>query len=247
MVDKASKLSIAVVICAFNEQDWIAKTLASLIEQKRPADEIIVVNNASTDGTEAAVQRFMAEHPDLPVRIVNESKKGLHRARETGWRAAKSDIVVTTDADIRFPPQWLQKYEEVLLARPEISAFTGPVRYYDALFFINWVTAFFERTNVPEGIGKRWSERYYVNGGNSAYRRTALEAVDGYLDMPKGTFEDRFISTKLQDANFQVRYAWNNPVWHTFRRFNKDGWRGYMKYLFFYTAENVYPDHLADV
>jgi hypothetical protein len=64
--------------------------------------------------------------------------------------------------------------------------------------------------------------------------------------MPKGTFEDRHISTKLQDANFQIRYLWKNEVWHTFRRFNKDGWRGYMKYLFFYTAENVYPDHLAD-
>src|SRR3954466_7049469 len=97
------KLSLSVVICAFNEQDLITKTLASLLEQARPADEIVVVNNASTDNTEAVVQRFIDEHPGQPIIMVHEAKKGLHQAREAGWRASRGDVIVMTDADITFP------------------------------------------------------------------------------------------------------------------------------------------------
>src|SRR5262245_39034111 len=122
------RLSISVVICAHNEQDWITKTLASLTEQKRSADEIIVVNNASTDDTQAVVQGFIADHPDCPITIVYEAKKGLHHAREAGWRAAHGDVIVNTDADITFPANWLQIIEKAF-ADPDLAAITGIVRY----------------------------------------------------------------------------------------------------------------------
>ncbi len=55
--------TLSVVICAHNEEAWIGRTLASLMQQKRLPDEIVVVNNASTDGTERIVREFMAVHP----------------------------------------------------------------------------------------------------------------------------------------------------------------------------------------
>ncbi len=198
-------MKISVVICAYNEQDWLASTLESLLGQARPADEIVIVNNASTDNTAEVARRFGEEHPKANLRIVNETKKGLHHARETGWRSATGDVIVTTDADIRFLPKWLQRYEEAFNAQPDVDALSGPVRYYDALAFINWMSACFEYTDQPEGIGRFFTKEYHVNGGNSAFRRSALEAVNGYLDMPKGTFEDRYIAAKLQSANHQIR------------------------------------------
>jgi len=239
-------LRLSVVLCAFNEQDWLGNTLRSLLDQDRKADEIIVVNNASTDRTAEVVREFIRVHPQAGIHLVEEPVKGLHHARETGWRSATGDIIVTSDADIRFPRQWLQIYESQFKQHPEIAAMTGPVRYYDALFFINWITWIFEKINQPEGIGRFFTKRYNINGGNSAYRRSALLAVNGYLDKPNGIFEDMHMAAKLQDAGYQIRFVANNGVWHTFRRFNKDGWRGYWRYIFAYTAENVYPDHLAD-
>src|SRR5258708_5295077 len=114
MADLSQKLSISVVVCAFNEQDWIGKTLASLVQQKRLADEIIVVNNASTDDTQAIVEGFIADHLSHNIKIVQQPQKGLHHAREAGWRATQShsDIVVMTDADILFPADWLQIVEK---------------------------------------------------------------------------------------------------------------------------------------
>ncbi len=240
-------LKLSVVICAHNEQDWITHTLDSLLSQRRLPDEIVVVNNASTDNTESAVRQFMADHPDLPIKVVVEGKKGLHHARETGWRSASGDIIVNTDADITFPENWLQIIEQTF-ADPGVDAITGIVRYQDALPFINWVTWITDQVYQPEGIGKLVVKNgpYVLNGGNSAYRRRVLEAVDGYRNKPKGVFEDRFVSQKMLDGHYRVKFVRNLKVWHSFRRFKKDGWRGYWKYMFGYTAENVYPDHLAD-
>ncbi len=239
-------MKISVVICAYNEQDWIGGTLESLLGQERLPDEIIVVNNASTDGTAQVVEAFAALHPERNIRLIYEAKKGLHHAREAGWRVASGDVIVATDADIHFPVKWLQIYEQEFNAHPEIAAMSGPVRYYDALPFINWLAYGFEASNQPVGIGKFFTKTYHVNGGNSAYRRVALEAINGYLEKPKDTFEDLHIAAKLQAANYAIRFVGRNKVLHTFRRFNKDGWRGYMRFLFDYTAETVYPDHLQD-
>jgi glycosyltransferase involved in cell wall biosynthesis len=245
MADQSGKLSISVVICAYNEQDWIAHTLASLLEQKRPADEIIIVNNASTDNTEAVLQRFIAEHSGSPISVVYESKKGLHHAREAGWRAAHSDIVVNTDADITFPRDWLQLVEKSF-EDPEVAAITGILRYNDALPIINWVTWACDQVFQPEGVGRWMTKEYVLTGGNSAYRRSVLEVVNGYLGKPEGILEDRYMSAQIQERGYKIKFVRKLKVWHTFRRFNKEGWRGYLKYMFFYTPENVYPDHLAD-
>lgn len=237
-------LSISVVICAFNEEAWILKTLESLLGQRRKADEVIVVNNASTDKTGDVCESFIRKHPELNVKVVYEAKQGLHHAREAGWRAASSDIVAMTDADIQFPADWLEIIEAQFSTDAELQAITGIVRYSDAPAFINWVTWISDQLYQPEGIGKFMTKEYVLNGGNSAYRRTALEAVNGYLNKAPRTLEDRHMSAALHKANYKIKFVRNLKVFHTFRRFAKDGWRGYMNYIFFYDVDTVYPDHI---
>src|SRR5690606_4226854 len=104
-------LTMSVVICAYNEQDWILRTLESLFQQARRPEMIVVVDNASTDQTAARVQAFITAHPQQKIKLVHETQQGLHFAREAGWRATDTDIVVMTDADITFPVDWLQIIE----------------------------------------------------------------------------------------------------------------------------------------
>jgi glycosyltransferase involved in cell wall biosynthesis len=244
--EPSSKLTLSVVICAYNEQEWITRALDSLLEQRRRPDEVIVVNNASTDNTEQTVRQFISAHPDLNTRLVFQAQKGLHHAREAGWRATTSDIVVMTDADITFPPDWLQIVEQAF-TDPSVDAITGIVRYNDTSPVINWITWICDQLYQPEGVGRLMVKEYVLNGGNSAYRRRVLEAVNGYADKPRDLLEDRHMSHKIQSAGYKISFVRNNKVWHTFRRFKKEGFRGYLKYIFFYSPENVYPDHLADV
>ena len=83
----AVTLAISVIVCAHNEEGMIAACLHSLLAQTRTPDEILVINNASTDETGAVARQI--PH----VRVVDEPRKGLVVARETRARGeARGDI-----------------------------------------------------------------------------------------------------------------------------------------------------------
>jgi len=204
----------------------------------------VVVDNASTDETASRVEGFIKAHPEQRLLLVHENKKGLHYAREAGWRTTDTDNFVMTDADITFPTDWLHIIETAFQDDPQLEALTGIIRFDDAPAFINWATLGTDYFFQPQGIGKWFTSMFILNGGNSAYRRRVLEAVNGYADMPPNTLEDRYMSEALQTRGYKVALLMKNKVWHTFRRFKKDGWKGYWRYLFDYTAESVYSDYL---
>jgi glycosyltransferase involved in cell wall biosynthesis len=116
---------VSVIVCAHNEARWLGPCLHSLLTQTRPPDEILVINNASTDETGAVAQQV--PH----VRVVDEPRKGLVVARETGRREASGDIVVYLDADCRAPLTWLERVERRFVRDPELLALSGPYRFYD--------------------------------------------------------------------------------------------------------------------
>jgi len=95
------KLTISVVIPTYNEQKDIVKCLDSLMSQTVRPDEIILVNNNSTDDT----VKIASTYPG--VRIVNENKKGITYSRTAGFNAAKSDIIARIDADTIASPGWI--------------------------------------------------------------------------------------------------------------------------------------------
>jgi len=114
-----------VVVCAYNEALLLPACLHSLQAQTRPPDEIIVVDNASTDDTARAARRMPG------VRVVEERHKGLVVARETGRSAAGGEILAYIDADCRAPITWLERIAARFARRSTQVAVTGPYRFYD--------------------------------------------------------------------------------------------------------------------
>jgi len=95
------KLTISVVIPTYNEERDIAACLDSLMRQTVKPDEIILVNNNSTDATVS----IASEYPS--VKIINEKQKGITFSRTAGFNAAKSDIIARIDADTIASPGWI--------------------------------------------------------------------------------------------------------------------------------------------
>lgn len=93
-------LSGSVVICTRNRAELLADTVRSVLADSSPSrDELIVVDNGSTDTTAQVAS-------DFPVRHVWEPQPGHSRARNAGIRAASAEVVVFTDDDVRVANGW---------------------------------------------------------------------------------------------------------------------------------------------
>jgi len=171
------ELTLSVIVCAHNEAGYLGACLYSLLAQSRPPDEILVVNNASADATGEVAGRVPG------VRVIEEPRRGLVVARETGRRAATGDILVYVDADCRAPLQWLERIERRFQRQPALIALSGPYRYYDWHAQGRALIRAYDLVLAPltQALVKyvlRLGTIFY--GGNFAVRREALEQIGGF-------------------------------------------------------------------
>ena len=87
--------TVSVVIPCFNQGHFLNEALESVLAQTRPADEVVVVDDGSTDNTSAVVRRFPS------IRCIRQPNRGLASARNTGLRHTSCDYLVFLDADDR--------------------------------------------------------------------------------------------------------------------------------------------------
>jgi glycosyltransferase involved in cell wall biosynthesis len=98
---------VSVVIPAFNAAAHLGQTIASAAAQTYGTIEIIVVNDGSTDATEAIAVEFSAR--DSRIRVVNQSNAGVGAARNAGIRLARGQYVAPLDADDLWAPNKLER------------------------------------------------------------------------------------------------------------------------------------------
>jgi len=170
-------LTISVIVCAHNEAQYLGPCLHSLLAQTRRPDEILVINNASTDETRAVAQQV--PH----VLVVDEPRKGLVVARETGRRTAVGELLVYLDADCRAPLRWLELIERHFEADPGLIALSAPYRFYDWDWWGRLLIRAYDFTVAPltQLLVKyvlRIGTIFY--GGNFAVRSEALARIGGF-------------------------------------------------------------------
>lgn len=119
---------VSVVIPAFNQAAFLAETIHSVLSQTYPQFEVIVVNDASVDDTEAVVRQF--DDPRLKY-VAHEKNAGLPATRNTGIRAAAGSLVAFLDADDLFHPEKLQAHVTFRATRPDVDV------TYNARFELN--------------------------------------------------------------------------------------------------------------
>ena len=122
---------ISVIIPVYNDVDLLSTCLEALAQQTRAPDEVIVVDNASTDAS-ASVARSAG------ARIVVEPKRGIPAATSAGFDAATGDVFARIDADSVPAPDWLERLEKALESHPDASAVTGTAEFYGGNPFSRW-------------------------------------------------------------------------------------------------------------
>ena len=119
MTDETT-LSVSVIIPAYNAGLHIARAIESVLAQTREADEIVVVDDGSTDNTAAEVSRLGDR-----VRYIHQENAGVSAARNAGVRAARGNWIAFLDADDEWLPNKLQLQLEALEREPELVWISG--------------------------------------------------------------------------------------------------------------------------
>jgi glycosyltransferase involved in cell wall biosynthesis len=208
-------VTITAIVCAYNEARHLPACLYSLLAQTRPPDEILVINNASTDETGAVARAIPG------VRVVDEPAKGLVIARETARRGARSEVLAYVDADCRAPIQWLERVETRLSDLPDAVAVTGPYRFYDWDWGGRALISLYDRLVAPPThalVHHVLRIGAILYGGNFAVRADALARIGGFDKTIEFHGEDTNLGRRLTaiGAVAMCPECW---VWTSARRY----------------------------
>jgi glycosyltransferase involved in cell wall biosynthesis len=219
---------ISLVIPVRDDAEHLTECLRGAIGQNRPADEIIVVDNGSTDDS-ADVAR------SLGATVLFEPEVGIWAAAARGYDAATGDIIARCDADCRLPPGWLARVEQQLTARPDRVAITGPGRFYDlspvarALASVLYMRMYF--VTVGGALANA-----ALFGSNMAFRRSLWQRVRGSvhrheadvhddldfalrIDPADRVIYDRQLRVGISGRPFRDPAAFRKRVWRARRTF----------------------------
>jgi len=220
-------MGISVIVCTRNRTEYLATCLETLLALDYQHYEIIVVDNAPSNGD---TFRLVAK---LPVRYVLEERPGLDRARNRGISEARYNVVAFTDDDARADRFWLQAIADTL-KDPAVAAVTGFVAPAEldtpaqAIFELGY-------GGMGHGFRRRTLSRSTLNAGqllragsvgigvNMAFRRSVFQQAgefDTALDVgtPSCGAGDIEFFYRLMATGNTVVYDPAMLVWHTHRR-----------------------------
>lgn len=107
---------VSVIIPAFNRRQMLGRAVDSVQAQTRPADEIIVVDDGSSDGT---VDFLRQHYPN--VQCLQQQNRGVSAARNAGIAAARGDWIALLDSDDAWLPEKLERQLAVARRQPQAS------------------------------------------------------------------------------------------------------------------------------
>jgi glycosyltransferase involved in cell wall biosynthesis len=176
---------ISIIIAARDEEAEIEQALQSVLRIDYPALEVIVVNDRSTDGTGAVLERLREQHPQLNVVAITELPAGWLGKNHALWRGvqqAKGEWLLFTDADIVFAPPTLKR--AMALAHGTLDHLTISPGIRSISFWVNLLVALFGRNFAvfvqPWKVRDPKSPRYVGLGAFNLVRRSAYDKAGGH-------------------------------------------------------------------
>lgn len=227
IVDNPSILiMISVIICTYNREKYIYETLRRVAcnNFNKAAYEIILVNNNSTDSTDAECQRFMADYPDTTCRYYIETNQGLSFARNRGIKESNGGIVVFLDDDSYIESDYLANLHLQMENHPEAAAFGGKIipqfesgvtPRWICKWTYSWVSAIDKGSKTCE-----FSDGSYPIGANMGFRRKTIDKIGSFntaLGRTKKNLlggEEKDIFNRLRAEGGHVLYFPNITIHH---------------------------------
>jgi glycosyltransferase involved in cell wall biosynthesis len=226
---------VSIVIPAWNEEENITKTIASLAFNNFDFPcELFVVNNNSTDNTQAVLDR-------IGVRSMIESNQGIAPARRRGLTEARGKYHLCCDSDTVYPPTWIKNMTKVLQSTEKdgVACIYGSYSFIPSMGKSRFVMALYETgSSVVRFLKPKKTETRRVMGFNFGFSRAVALEVNGFImDKPRkfrnelgsaeyvADSEDGLLALNIKKAGYKIFYVNNRKsrVWTSDRRLLIDG------------------------
>ncbi len=183
MEEEAHSPAVSVIIPVFNMESFVADTMASVFQQTYPDFEVIVVDDGSTDGTQAILQRY-----ERRVKILRQSNRGCPAALNRGIREARGQWIAWVSADDLWEPTKLEKEMEVVRARPQVGL------VYTDYVYVDRDGRVLSREHFPCPRTRRKTllrliRRCFVNGSSTLIHRRVFDDVGLYDETERYIFD----------------------------------------------------------
>ena len=116
--------SISVVIPVYNLEHYIGTTIDSVLNQTVLPDEVIIVDDGSTDNSISVIEEYINKNPDNFIRLVRQKNSGPGAARNRGIEVAQSEWIAFLDGDDIWLPEKINMIRKAISQYPDISIFT---------------------------------------------------------------------------------------------------------------------------
>jgi len=202
---------ISIIIATYNRSEFLIDALDSLSKQSLSKDkfEIIVVDNNSTDQTEAVVADFKRQYPDLNMSYVMEKNQGLSYARNRGIKESAGEIVAFMDDDARAHKDYCLNLFNMKTSFREYDAFGGKViPLYEEGKEPKWLTKHVWGMLAKVDLGnqiKPFDKKYPV-GCNMAFRKEIFNKIGMFNTNLLNRCDDKDIFNRIKQARLKILY-----------------------------------------
>jgi glycosyltransferase involved in cell wall biosynthesis len=226
---------VSIVIPAWNEEENITKTIASLAfnEFDFPC-ELYVINNNSTDNTQAVLD-------NIGVRSMMELNQGIAPARRRGLLEARGKYQLCCDSDTLYPPTWIKTMTEAIQSNEKngVACIYGSYSFIPAEGKSRFVMGLYETgSSIVKALKSKKTEARRVMGFNFGLNKAVALEVNGFImDKPRkfrnelgsadyvGDSEDGKMASSIKKAGYKILYVNNRKsrAWTSDRRLQIDG------------------------
>jgi len=204
---------ISLIFAARDEQEKLPGALATLVAINYPGLEIIAVDDRSTDATPQILDEFASQHPQLKVVHVRELPKGwlgkphaLHR----GYEVSTGELLVFTDADVKFEPDSLRRVVALVRERGlDHLTLLGDVErsgFWDTVL-ISFFGMGFQLATDPYNVSNPNSRTYVGVGAFQMLRRKAYEACGTHRRLAMEVVDDMKLGKLVKIAGLRSGVA----------------------------------------
>jgi glycosyltransferase involved in cell wall biosynthesis len=207
------RIPISVIVCAKNEEENVANFIPLLVEQNYPDFEIVLIDDASSDGTLAVFEAFEKQYPNIRLVKVqnNEAFWGNKKyALTLGIKAAKKEYLLFTDADC-YPTSkdWITAMSsQFTMHKTIVLGYGGYEKIANS--FLNKIIRFETvLTAIQYFSWAKLGHPYMGVGRNMAYKKEEFFNVNGFIEhiQVRSGDDDLFINQAANAKNVTIAYT----------------------------------------